>query len=142
MINPVRTLIDTIKATRKAASAQEDLQRLAAQEAAQLELVTLETFARLTERLAEAKEGFAITCVRMGEEARKNPVADAAATLDADWKQFGLVISRLASAECLARNKDGILQEMKRLSIGAAEANLKEFGAANAALLKRHGVIS
>ena len=140
-MNPVRTLVDKLKAARKQSAAQEEAERLAAQEAVQLELSTLERYARLVEAVTERKRAFETVTSRMELEAQPYTVQSAAKTLCDNWAQLPLVINSLSASQCVAKHKPALLNELELQLIGGAETELRAFQDANSALLQKHGVI-
>src|ERR1017187_2612533 len=113
MTNPVRTLVDKLKAARKQSAAQEEAERLAAADAVQVELSTLERYARLVEAVAENKRAFETVTSRMELEAQPYSVQSAAKELCDDWAHLPRVITALSGSQCLAKHKAALLKEME-----------------------------
>lgn len=134
-------MVDRLKTGRKEMAEKLELERLAAQEAMQWELATLERFARLNEALVEAKRQFEVVISRMDEAAQPYSVQTAALELCQDWGQLPRVVASLASSRCLTEYRAALLEEIKRQLIGGAEAELSAFREANVDLLKKHGLI-
>ena len=139
--NPIRVIVDRVKLSRKEAAEKGEQERLAAQEAVQLELATIEKFARLNEAVIESKRQFEVTFSRMEAESQPYSVQSAAKELCDDWSRLPRVVASLAHSQCLARHKTALLEEMKRQLIGGAEAEVGAFQVANVDLLKKHGLI-
>jgi hypothetical protein len=141
-MNPIRELVDRVKGTRKQAMAREEAERVAAQNTAQLEISTLERYARLTEAVQEAKRAFGVATDRLEDEARPYTVQMGGAELVDDFTRLPRVVASLASSQCLAKHKAALLKEIETQLVGGAEAELRGFQESNAALLQRHGLIS
>jgi hypothetical protein len=140
-LNPIRAMVDLVKLSRKEAAEKTEQERLAAQEAMQWELATLERFARLNEAVVEAKRQMEVVISRMDEAAQQYTVQSAAQELCQDWSKLPRVVASLASSQCLTRHKAALLEEIKRQLIGGAEAEFGAFQEANADLLKKHGLV-
>jgi hypothetical protein len=140
-MNPIRIIVDRVKAGRKELADKVEQERLAAQEAMQWELATLEKFARLNEAVGEAKRQFDVVVSRMDEAAQPYTVQSAALELCDDWARLPRVVASLASSQCLTKHKAALIEEIKRRLIGGAEAEFGVFQEANADLLRKHGLI-
>src|ERR1035441_6149204 len=135
---PAREIIDRVRASREEASARLAQQRMVEEEAIQLELSTLEQFARLTEAVEEAGQRYQSTISRMDAAAKPYEIKDAARHIYNNTEQLHVIIGKLADAECLNKRRVKILREVKRLSIDDAEARLAAFKKENSASLKKH----
>jgi glutamine synthetase len=101
-MNPIRAIVDGLKASRREASLKLEERRKADEEAILLEVSTLERYARLTESLEEARRGFAITTERMTSVLSPDFIQDAARSLDADWGKLSAVVSQASGCRMLA----------------------------------------
>lgn len=141
-VNPVRAVVDQVRAAREETAAKLNQQRLTEEQAVQLELSTLEQFASLTEAVEEARERCELAIARMDSAAKPYSSHDAARNIYNNTEQLPVIIGKLANADCLAKRRPDLLKEIKRLSIDAAQERLREFQSQNAAVLKKHGVIA
>ena len=141
-VNQTRTVIDQVRAAREEASAKLNQQRLAEEQAVQVQLGVLEQFASLTEAVEEARQRCELAIARMDAAAKPYSPHDAARNIFNNTEQLPVIIGKLANADCLAKRRPGLLMEIKRLSIDAAQERLEAFQNENAAVLKKHGVIA
>ena len=140
--NTTRTIIDQVRAAREEASAKLNQQRLAEEQAVQVQLGVLEQFASLTEAVEEARQRCELAIARMDAAAKPYSAHDAARNIYNNTEQLPIIIGKLANADCLAKRRSELLKEIKRLSIDAAQERLEAFQSENAAVLKKHGVIA
>jgi hypothetical protein len=141
-MNPVRVLVDSLKNKRKEAAVREEAERLAAQEAVQIELSTLERFARLVEAVQEAKRAYQVVVNRMDQECQPYTLQDAGRDLCSDFAHLPRVINSLTASQCLLKHRAALLKEIEIQLVGGAEAELRQFQESNFALLQRHNVVS
>ena len=141
-VNQTRAVIDQVRAAREEASAKLNQQRLAEEQAVQGELGVLEQFVGLMAAVEEARQRCELAFARMDAAAKPYSAHDAARNIYNNTEQLPIIIGKLANADCLAKRRPGLLMEIKRLSIDAAQERLEAFQNENAAVLKKHGVIA
>jgi Iap family predicted aminopeptidase len=142
MTHPAREIIDQVRASQAEAAAKLDQERQEANQIVQLELSTLEKFSSLTEAIEEAKERCELAIARMDAAAKPYSPHDAARNIFNNTEQLPVIIGKLANADCLAKRRPGLLMEIKRLSIDAAQERLEAFQNENVSVLRKHGLIA
>jgi Iap family predicted aminopeptidase len=142
MTHPARESIDQVRASQAEAAAKLDQERQEANQIVQLELSTLEKFSSLTEAIEEAKERCELAIARMDAAAKPYSPHDAARNIFNNTEQLPVIIGKLANADCLAKRRPGLLMEIKRLSIDAAQERLEAFQNENVSVLRKHGLIA